>query len=227
MSKIGFIKFHQKHLKRFNEIIRFRLIVLGYINILMSFLYPVMAQFYSLLKLTVNDIVIHSATIIAIFGIIKTFGEKTVKLISDKMSFSSIFVSIVILDILITIGIGFFYISPKYMIWIDMILSAIQFPFFIAYSNSLNNYINYFYPKDLTNFQNYRADLNAETRLLGLILSVILTFISIKIAVGVFVIGMISLSLWQLKYINMFKKYDFRYMINYYKSKKKIKEGNK
>ena len=221
MSKIGFIKFHQKNLRKFDEITRFRLIILGFINVLFAFFFPIMAQYYSLLELNVNDIIIHSATIIAIFGIIKTFGQKMVKTISDKMSFSSIFLTIIILDIIMSIGVGMYYVSPKIMIWVDMVVGAIQLPFYMTYSNALNNYITYFYKETFTNFQNYKADLDAESRLLGLILAGILTFISVKLAIGVFVVGMILLSLWQLRYYSMFKKYDFRYMYNYYKNKRR------
>lgn len=223
--KFGFIRFHKKRLKKFDEITKFRLIVLAYINILMAFIWPIMVQFYSYLEVNINDFIIHTATIISVFGILKTFGEKMVKTISNNFSFSRIFLIIIILDVFMGIGILFYFVSIKTMLWIDLCISTIQLPFFLAYSNSLNNYLTYFQKEDFTFFQNYRADLNAETRLLGLILAGIITLLSIKIAILIFVCGILILSVYQFSYYKMFKKYDFKYLLNYKRNLKR-KEKN-
>ena len=216
------IQYHIDNLNKFDEITKFRLIITGLTNVLFTFLYPILAGYYNLLEIKVGDVLFVSATIIAMFSILKTLGMKFVKYISDKISFSNIFLICIIMDILLGIEITLYFVSIKLTIWVEMILSVMQIPFTIAYNNSLNNYINYFYKSSLTNYQNYRTDLSAESSLLGLVLASITTLFSIKLAIIIFIVGILLLSMYQLKYYKVFKKYDFKYMLRYHKAKREV-----
>ena len=210
-KKIGIFRYHIKNLNEFDEITAFRLKILAFINILFAFIGPILAQYYNLLSV----LTFAAATIIAMFGILKTIGEKFVKFINDTTSFSKLFLIISILDLLYATSILIYFISPRYMIWVEMIIGTIHLPFFLAYSNALNNFINYFHHNSFTKFQNYRTNLNAESSLIGLILAIVLTMISIKLTIIVFSIGLFSLSIYQFFKYKMFKKYDFKYMWHY------------
>ena len=217
ISKIKVIKFHIKKLKRFDEITSFRLKSLAAINVLFALIGPLLAQYYNLLSL----FAIQAASVIAFFGILKTVAQKFVRYLNSNTSFSILFKILVFIDIFYALGILLYFVNVKYMIWFEMISVVIQLPFLMAYSNALNNFITYFYKDSFTEFQNYRADLNAESSLLGLILSIILSLISIKLLVIVFSIGLLSLSFYQLRHIKDFEKYDFKYMYRYKKSFKR------
>jgi hypothetical protein len=216
----GLLKFHIKRLNYFDEITRFRLILLAIITFLMEIIFPVMSQFYGHLSFGSLE----AATIIGIFAFFKQVGAKLVNYILNRFSFSKLFLIVVILDLLWVISTITFFINPIYMIWGDMIISTIQIPFIWAFSTALSNYINYFYPDDFTMFQNYRNDLMAEVGIAGIIFSIILTYISLKVTVIVFEIGMLITFIFQIKYYKRFKKYDFRYMYRYKKSLKKDKK---
>ena len=214
--KIGIIKYHIKRINQFDEITQFRLKSLIIVTLLVDLIIPIYSQYYNLLKIGT----IEAATILAFFGILKKIGTKLTIFVMNNFSFSNIFLGVIITDILWILSSLTYFISPQCMVWSDLFVSVLQLPFLFAFSNSLNNYINYFYPKKYTLFQNYENDIFAEIGILGLIFSVILTSISIGLTIIVFSIGMFFNTIYQIKNFNLFKKYNFRYMFNYKKSLK-------
>jgi len=213
---MGLIKYHIKKLKIFDEITKYRLILLGLITIAVEMILPVLSQYYYLLKINT----IEAASIIALFSILKKIGQKLVKYIMNNFSFSKIFLIIIIFDFLWTIGTSFYFINKNIMIWLDLIIGTIQLPFIIAFSMNLNNYIMFFYKNSYVNFQNYKNDVLAESALLGLILSFSLSLISLKLIIILFLIIMSCVFIFQINIYNKFKKYDFKYMYNYKKFQK-------
>jgi len=213
---MGIIKYHIKKLKIFDEITKYRLILLGLITIAVEMILPVLSQYYYLLKINT----IEAASIIALFSILKKIGQKLVKYIMNNFSFSKIFLIIIIFDFLWTIGTSFYFINKNIMIWLDLIIGTIQLPFIIAFSMNLNNYIMFFYKNSYVNFQNYKNDVLAESALLGLILSFSLSLISLKLIIILFLIIMSCVFIFQINIYNKFKKYDFKYMYNYKKFQK-------
>jgi len=213
---MGLIKYHIKKLKQFDEITKYRLIMLGLITLSVEMILPVLSQFYYLLKFNT----IEAASIIAFFSILKKIGQKLVKYIMNNFSFSKIFLIIIIFDFLWTIGTSFYFINKALMAWFDLIIGTLQLPFIIAFSMNLNNYIMFFYKNSYVNFQNYKNDVLAESALIGLLLSFSLSLFSLKLVVFLFMFLMICVFIFQINIYNKFKKYDFKYMYNYKKFQK-------
>ena len=222
---VGLINYHKKKLNQFDYITKIRLILLTNIIILMEIITPIYSQYYYILGIGA----IPAATIIAMFDFIKTIFIKLVKKIMLNISFSNIYKILMFMDLAWAITVLTYFLDPQkpiVMLWVDLILGIIQTPFSIAFGNGLNNYINYFYSNLYSKFQNYRMDILAEAGILGLILSIVLSYISIKLAIVIFSIGMFINFLFQLKTLKEFKKYDFKYMYRYKKSLKSEKEKN-
>jgi hypothetical protein len=217
---LNLLRFHTKRIRKFDDITQIRLILLGFITILLEIIFPILGQYYGHLKITINDILIQSATIIAFFSFLKQIGMKIVKFIMDNFSFSNVFKIMILTDTLWVLGTSLFFVDPIYMLWSDLLIGTIQLPFFISFSNMLNNYITYFYNEKFTFFQEYKNELLAESGIVGLLLSMTLTFISIKLAISIFIVGMIGVIFFQIKSIHKFKKEDFKYMYKYKKSKR-------
>jgi hypothetical protein len=146
----GLWGFHIKNINYFDEVTRIRLILLAGITLLTQILFPVLSQFMYLLETPT----VAAATIIGVFALFKTLGMKFVKMIQYNLSFSNIFLAVIIFDILWIISSATYFISPKIMIWADSILGVFHVPFLWAFSNSLNNYITYFFNDTYTKFQN-------------------------------------------------------------------------
>jgi len=219
--KINLIKFHRKRLTQFDEITRIRLILLAWVSILTALIIPVISSLYYLLSIHFDNYIIESATILSIIAFIENFGLKLVKKVMNTFSFSNIFLILIFFDIIWGfIGLLWFY-DKTLFVWFDSILVMVHAVFVMAFGYSLNNYITYFHNEKYTLFQEYRNDLMAEASIIGTALSVILNGISTKIDILFFSGGIFILAFYQFKYLKIFKKYDFRYMYRYMKSRKK------
>ena len=222
LSKIGFIKYHIKRLNKFDEITKFRLLLLAYILIIIEIIMPVLGQLKHLLS--IDKYQIEAATIIALFSMLATFGQKIVKYIQKTTSFSNIYRTLVVFDILWALSSLTYFINPVLMIWIDSILALIHGTFQIAFTQSLNNYITYFKNENYTNFQNYRNDIVSEFALIGTLLSIIISYLGgIEWNIIVFSISMLMFNMFQIRNWNIFEKYDFKYMLRYHKNLRNLK----
>jgi len=219
LPNVGFIRYHIKKLRQFDDLTKFRLQLLISVTLLVDIIIPVYSQYYGLLHLGT----IQAATILAFFGILKKIGIKMINFIMDNFSFSNIFLNVIALDILWAVGTATYFISPQYMVWCDLFVSVLQLPFIWAFSNSLNNYITYFHSEKYTNFQNYKNDILAEVGIIGLVISIILTYIGIKIAIITFIFGMLFNAFFQIKNFKLFRQNDFKYMYNYKKNRREAK----
>jgi len=215
-----FINFHIKKLNKFDEVTKIRLILLAAILILISLITPVISSLYYLLNIKFDNYIIESVTIISAIGFLKNIGLKFIKHIMNNISFSNIYKILIGFDILWGFSSLLYFYNPVYFIWVDSIISMIHATFLMAFSNSLSNYMTYFNADKYTMFQNYRNDLMSEFTILGMVLSIIFTLISIKLDIMMFFIGIILLAFYQIKFIKVFEKYDFKYMLRYKRAMK-------
>ena len=226
LKEIGFIKFHIKNLKSFDEITRVRLMTMGIAFFVMELFIPVVTEFKGkYLYININShSVIYPATIIAVLGIAKTILEKFIPYILDKISFVSIFKFKIFVDCLTLFSLFLFFIDKKFFTFVDSIIGIILSITIIIYSTTLSNYISFFYNKNFANFQNYRIHLIAETTLFGLSFSALLSYINIAFNIVFAIILFIFLIIYQTRNIKFFKQANFKYMLNYRKNKKRKKD---
>jgi hypothetical protein len=215
-----FIKWHLKNLNNFDEITKFRLICLAIIMIMLNLYIPVLVEFKYLLNLTIGQKIIAASTIIALINFLQILVEKFIPKIIIKTKFSLIYKSYVIIIFLFGLSSLLYFYNKKIFIFVDSILGILINLVTILYSQVLTNYMSYFYSKDFTKFQNYRTHLIVESSMLGLIISIILSFYSNNLNVILFFIGMMIYSLFLFKNWNIMNKYDFSYLLNLKRSLK-------
>ena len=215
---------HLNNLNNFDKITKIRLVLMATVIVITSLIFPVISSLYYLFHLNIGSIAIESATIISAFVFVKNIGIKLVEKILDKLSFSKIFTYTIVLDIMWGALTLLYFYNKVYFLWFDAILGMFQAVFLIAFGTALNNYMTYFHNDQYTSFQNYRNKLVAEATMLGTFLSIVVTALSIKVAVIIFSISMIAIGVFEIGFINEFKKYDFKYMLKY---KKSLREQNK
>jgi hypothetical protein len=217
---VKFINWHIKNLNKFDEITKFRLICLGIITILLNLYSPVLSEYKYLLDLTINHKLIAASTIIGILSLIQIIGEKFVPYIINNTKFSVIYKWYVILTFLFGISSLLYFYDKKLFIFVDSIIGIFSSIILILYSQVLTNYMSYFHHKSFTKFQNYRTHLLVEASVIGLSLSIFLSFLSNKLNVFVFFFGMMAYCFFLIKNWNKMDKYDFIYLLNLRRSLK-------
>lgn len=223
LAEMKFFKFHIENIKSFDEIIRTRLITMGIAFFIMELFIPVVAEFkgkYLYININTHNL-IYPATIIAVLGIIKTILEKFIPSILDKISFVNIFKLKIFVDLLTLLTLFLFFINKQIFTFAESIMSIFLGITIIIYSTTLSNYISFFHNKDFANFQNYKIHLIAETTLLGLSVSALLSYINITLNIVLAISLFAILIIYQIKNIVFFEKVNFKYMLNYHKNKKK------
>ncbi len=214
-------KYHSKRLNKLDEVTRFRVITLSVFIVLGAVISPIYMQYFHLLNISINDITITAASIIAFFGLAREISLKFINYVMKRTKPSMILTYMISIVILYIISNTLYFYNIKIMLWMDMFLGVISVLMFSVYNSILNNYIVYFHKDTYTFFQDYRNSINAEAGILGGLLSLALNAIDVKYGV-LFAIGLGTwLMIYQIRNIAILKKYDFRYMLNY---KKKLKK---
>jgi len=214
----NFIDNHKKNYLYFDEVTRVRLLNAGFGIFIINIIIPVVSQYYYLLKVNVGDYIIPAATIIGAIGFAKSVAGKFNEKILKSFSFSNLFIITICFDIMFNISALLYFVSLKWFIWTDAIIAIFSIVFGIAFMNALNNYVTYFQPEKYTKLQNYRTSLWADATIGGTIVSIILTAISIKLAVIVAIIFGLVTTLYMLTQINKFVDMNFKFMLRYHKS---------
>jgi len=225
LKKINFINFHIKNLNKFDEITRIRLIVMGISFFIMEMFIPIVTEFKGkFLYIEFNNKIIYPATIIAILGIAKTIAEKGIPYLLDHTSFVAIFKLKITIEVLMLFSLFLFFIDKRFFVFVDSIMGILLSIVIIIYSSTLTNYISFFHNTNFANFQNYRFHLIAETTLVGLSTSALLSYIDKNLNIIFAIILFTFLIIYEIRKIESFKKMNFRYMFMYHKNKKMKKE---
>ena len=221
---MNYFKIIKGKMEQFDEVTRFRLTLVALMSLLYAPIFPILTQYSYLMELNINNIFIPAATFIGLFAFIRTFSARYNEKILDKLTFSSIFKALIIIDILTVFGLLTYFISPKLMVFIDSIVGTANAILMISYRTAINNYMTYFYNQDYTRMQNFMIKVYSDSQSIGLVLGALITFISVKFAIVFFSIGIIAVVIWESKYVKKFEKYDFLYMLHYRRNLKKEKK---
>ena len=221
---INYFKTRKEELNQFDEVTRFRITLVALMSLLYAPIFPILTQYSYLMELNMNNIFIPAATVVGVFAFIQTFSSRYNEKILEKLTFSGIFKALIVIDILTVFGLLTYFISPKIMVFIDSIVGIVNAILMISYRTAINNYMTYFHRQDYTRMQNFMIKIYSDFQSIGLILGVIITFISIKFAIVFFSVGITVVVLWEVKYVKSFEKYDFLYMLHY---RRNLKNKNK
>lgn len=223
LGKIKYIENFKKEFEYFDEITKLRIAFSFIMSLLYAPIFPILAQFTYLMNVNVENKIIPAAVVVGFISLIQTFSTRFTKKILDVFSFSNLFKSIIVIDILAAIGFLSYFVSPKLMVFTDSFIDAIAIILGMAYRMAINNYVTYFHNDSYTRMQNIMTKIYADANSIGLIAGIILTAISIKVAVLFFSITIIIVALWATKYIKLFERYDFLYMLHYKRNTKEKK----
>lgn len=184
-----------KKLDQFDPITRFRLINSFITAIGMNLFWPVLTD----LK---GEYLV--AWVISFFMILETLMVKTNRWFIEKFTMQQIFRMSVIAHLGFTItALTYFWISPEFMVWADMIMGIIDVTVFSAFSIVLNNYITDNYPKSMNEFQIIRNSTWADGIIIGLSIVTVVTFSwGNAVAIGFFIFFNTCFTLWLLSHWN-------------------------
>ena len=221
---MNYFKNVKETIGQFDEVTRFRLILVALMSLLYAPIFPILTQYSYLMELNIHNVVIPAATVIGAFSFVQTFSARYNEKILEKLTLSAIFKGLIIVDIITVLGLLTYFISPKLMVFIDSTVGAVNAILMISYRTAINNYMTYFHKEDYTRMQNFMIKIYSDSQSVGLVLGALITFVSIKFAIVFFSIGITSVILWELRYVSRFEKYDFLYMLHYRRNLKKKKK---
>ena len=210
-------------MEQFDEVTKFRVMLVSLMSLLYAPIFPILTQYSYLMEVKFNNILIPAATIIGMFTFIGTFSARYNEKILNTLTFSGLFKALIIIDSITVIGLLTYFISPRLMVFIDSIVGVVNGILMISYRTAINNYMTYFHKEDYTRMQNFMVKIYSDAQSLGLLLGMLITFLSVKIAILFFSVGIAMVVLWELKYVALFEKYDFLYMLHYKRNLKKRK----
>jgi len=218
----GLINYHKRNLQSFNEVTRFRLVVLMVILIIIEVTFPSITQLQGT-YLHIHNWEVIPATIIAGFGIIKLILQKFGKRVLKTTKPSVIFKAYVIISSFWMPSLFLYFYDPTLMIWVYSILGIIDGFIMFVYSTTISNFMVYFEHDKYTKFQNYRNDILTELGLIGAILSFVISYffgiggviLFTNCTVGTFFMY------YTIKNYNLLDTYDFAYMMKYHRGLRK------
>lgn len=220
ITHIKYIKNIKKDFDRLDDITKFRVVLTAIMSLVYAPIFPILTQFSYLMTFNIDSKVIPAAVVVGIFALVKSFSIRFNKKILDMFSLSGLFKAMIFVDILTAIGLLTYFTSPKLMVFVDSFIDVIGIVLGMAYRTAINNYVTYFHNSNYTRMQNVMTTVYSDAQSVGLILGVLVTLISVKWAILFFSLMIIVVSIWGIKYIKLFKKYDFLYMLHYKRNTK-------
>jgi len=174
------------HFNRFDEVTRYRLENAFIFALIIGLTMPVFSNLKGLL----------SVTVLSVIAILSKLIMKTNDWFDKKFTLSQIYKMGIILNIMFVISTCVYFYSPKIMIFLDSVLSVLEFGIYSVYSIKLNQYLTSEHPENFRDFQKVRNATWADGTLLGLgitsmvsMLTEVKTIIIAAITIYLFYIG--------------------------------------
>ncbi len=184
-----------KSLYKFDDITKFRLINAFIVSVCLGVLSPVLIVMKGLYMLP---------WVISLFSILYTVSVKTNKYLVP-LGNEKLYRIGVILHVLLILNTTLYFWFPSFMIYSDSIVMFFIYSNFSAYSISLTNYITEKYPDTVPEFQIAKNSINADGTIIGLIIASLVTAVSLKLAVIVFLILNNFFSIYMIWNWNFFR----------------------